>query len=361
MQKKYFAASNSSQGFKNYYPEVFARADFIYIVKGGPGTGKSSFMKRCSRRAEDRGCECEYYYCSSDPSSLDGVLIFDGDKTIGILDGTAPHISEPRFPGACEEIVNLGQFWNSELLKKQKKEIIALSERKSAEYRSAYTYLRSVGNLRAVADGLLDEVIEKDKMIMAASRMLREFPDASNDRRHNEVPSLIDSVSMSGRVRMDTFEKNALKLYLISDFYGVGRSFLDEIYRQLKSKGISLRVSFDPICPSHTDGLFVEDNKTAFLLYGNGELKDDPFTLQGDASEKDADSERIFINSRRFADVEGMKNIRSELRYTAKLAQSSLEGALHSLSKAKIYHFLLEDIYGKAMDWKGFERFDVEI
>ena len=49
MQHKYFAASNSAQGFKNYYPEVFARADHLYIIKGGPGTGKSSFMKKYAR------------------------------------------------------------------------------------------------------------------------------------------------------------------------------------------------------------------------------------------------------------------------------------------------------------------------
>ncbi len=361
MQQKYFAASNSSQGFKNYYPEVFARADFVYIIKGGPGTGKSSFMKRYARRAETRGLECEYYYCSSDPDSLDGVLIFDGDKRTGLLDGTAPHVSEPRFPGACEEIINLGQFWNSEILQKQKNEIIALAERKSAEYKSAYTYLRSVGNLRAVADGLLDGVIEKDKLSASAARLIRELPELSCENLHREAPALIDSVSMSGRVRFDTFEKNAKKLYLISEFYGVGQSLLDEIYRQLKQKGVSLRISFDPICPNHIDGLFVEDNKTAFVVCANGDITDGVSDIGEQGAENADCQERVFINSRRFADARELKSIRSELRYTGKLAQSSLDGALHALAKAKIYHFLLEDIYGKAMDWKRFEELDIKI
>ena len=116
MQNKYFAASNSSRGFTNYFKEVFGRADMVYVVKGGPGTGKSSFMKRCSRSAEERGYQVENYCCSSDADSLDGVFVFDGKRSIGVLDGTAPHVWEPEFPGVCEQMVDLGQFWSGKLL-----------------------------------------------------------------------------------------------------------------------------------------------------------------------------------------------------------------------------------------------------
>ena len=37
MQQRYFAASNSSEGFKSYFSEVFERADRLYVIKGGPG------------------------------------------------------------------------------------------------------------------------------------------------------------------------------------------------------------------------------------------------------------------------------------------------------------------------------------
>ena len=59
--------------------------------------------------------------------------------------------------------------------------------------------------------------------------------------------------------------------------------------------------------------------------------------------------------------MEKLRQVRNELRYTFRLAQSSLDGALHSLSKAKIYHFLLEDIYGKAMDWKKTETIKINL
>ncbi len=345
MQHKYFAASNSAHGFKNYYPEVFSRAELLYIIKGGPGTGKSTFMKKHAKRAEESGSEVEYYYCSSDPSSLDGVLIFCREMVIGIIDGTPPHDSEPKFPGAREEIVNLGECWDGELLRKQKNEIIALSERKSGEYKRAYTFLRSVGNLRAVSDGLIEPCIDREKLRISVSRIVKELPRG----KMTYIPAITDSVSMNGRVKLKSFEKNAEKLYIISEFYGVGELFLDELFKSLKSCDVSARVSFDPICPEHVDGIFIEEEGVAFVIGREG----------GDEKDEFLDENITLINSKRFVDVEKMREIRAELRYTEKLWQSSLDGALHSLSKAKIYHFLLEDIYGKAMNWKKFNEIEI--
>ena len=62
MNYGYFAASNSSEGFKSYYGEIFERADRLYVIKGGPGTGKSSLMKRLADAALRKGYKIEYYY-----------------------------------------------------------------------------------------------------------------------------------------------------------------------------------------------------------------------------------------------------------------------------------------------------------
>ena len=350
MQHQYFAASNSAQGFKSYYPEIFARADLIYIIKGGPGTGKSSLMKRYAHAAEAKGYTCEYYYCSSDPGSFDGVLIFGKDRVTGMLDGTPPHACEPKFPGVREEIINLGAFWDGDLLRKQKNEIIALSERKSAEYKNAYTFLRSVGNLRAVINGLLSEVLDREKMRLAIGRITNDYPEG--DARC--IPTVIDSVSMSGRIRFDTLEKNAKKIYIVKKFYGAESFLMDELLRMLRRRDLSLRVSFDPITPEHADGIYIEDCDTAFVI----EQGDDK-TLSNNAIL--SKNNTVYLNSKRFVDTEALRDIRSELRYTSRLAQSSLDGALHSLSCARIYHFLLEDIYGKAMDFKRLSEIKIEI
>ena len=46
--RKYFAAANTYTGFISYFDTVFDPEKFsrLYVLKGGPGTGKSSFMKK---------------------------------------------------------------------------------------------------------------------------------------------------------------------------------------------------------------------------------------------------------------------------------------------------------------------------
>ena len=344
MQNKYFAASNSSRGFTNYFKEVFCRADTIYVVKGGPGTGKSSFMKRCSRRAEESGFLVENYCCSSDADSLDGVFAFDKKRSIAVLDGTAPHVWEPEFPGVRDQMVDLGQFWNRKLLLAQKNEIMALNRKKSAAYNKVYTYLRSCGNLRTVTDMLLREVLHKDKMTRAIKRMVESL--TLSDGAAVVIPTALDAVTMKGCISFDTFRERAENLYLVSFAQGIGQIVLCELEAQLKNKNITMRVAYDAICPWLVNGIFIEAIKTAFVV------------SDGDRDADCSNEKSIkYINSSRFVDIDELRSARSEIRYTSKLSSSSLEGALHALSEVNVYHFLLEDIYKNAMDFKSLTAF----
>lgn len=341
MQHKYFAASNSSEGFKCYYQEVFERADKLYIIKGGPGTGKSSLMKRVAREYEKKGAEIEYYYCSSDPSSLDGVLIFGKERTIGMLDGTAPHVFEPTLPGARDELVNLGSFWNPALLEGQRNEIFSLTTKKSTSYKRAYHYLRSCGNLRAVIDSLLRFAVDREKLNAAAARLVRslDLPDG----RACAIPSLLRAVSMTGKHHFDSFEQNARQIFYVPGFYGVGQIVLDTIWELLLAKEIIARPAYDPVNPGHLDGIFIEDTKTAFVLT--------------ELEENESDHYDKTVNPKRFVKTDSLREIRGELRYATRLYQDCLDGALHALSEAKVYHFLLEDIYKNAMDFAALTEF----
>lgn len=86
-------------------------------------------MKRFAAYAEERGHTVERYFCSSDSDSLDGVVLRDAGT--GIIDGTAPHCADPKYPGAREEIVNIGRLWDTGLLRGRFDEIKTLCDRKS--------------------------------------------------------------------------------------------------------------------------------------------------------------------------------------------------------------------------------------
>ena len=89
---QYFLGANTRNGFFSLYdgfadPEA---GDFLYVIKGGPGCGKSTLMKRVGKAAEDAGLPVEYVLCSGDPDSLDGVWL--PALHTGFVDGTAPHV-----------------------------------------------------------------------------------------------------------------------------------------------------------------------------------------------------------------------------------------------------------------------------
>ena len=132
----YFAGGNTARGFFSLYDSNFAGLEKVFILKGGPGTGKSTLMKKIAMDWQEKGFDVEYIHCSSDPDSVDGI-VFPTLK-IGIVDGTEPHVVEPKAPGAIEEYVNLGDAWNSQKLSTDKVEIIRLMDERKEAYNKAY-------------------------------------------------------------------------------------------------------------------------------------------------------------------------------------------------------------------------------
>ena len=92
---EYFLGANSPSGFYSLYDQLLPpeRARAIYILKGGPGCGKSTLMRKVAAWAQEAGLETEYILCSGDPDSLD-ALILPG-RAVAIVDGTAPHMVVP--------------------------------------------------------------------------------------------------------------------------------------------------------------------------------------------------------------------------------------------------------------------------
>lgn len=144
MIKKFFPGANSALGFYSLYDWISPHPLLKIILKGGPGVGKSTFIKRISQRMLEEGWKVEYHCCSSDESSLDGTLI---DGRVAIIDGTAPHTVDPIHPGVMDEILNLGEFWDERPLREKREEIILLGERISDHFKRAYLYLEEVGLL----------------------------------------------------------------------------------------------------------------------------------------------------------------------------------------------------------------------
>ncbi len=333
-----FAASNSANGFKSYYSEIFYKKKFerIYIIKGGPGTGKSRFMKEVASFSQQMGYCVEYYNCSSDPDSLDAVII---NEKIVLLDGTAPHVFEPEIVGARDEIINLGSFWNSEKLFEKRTEIEELCDKKNRSYIRGYAYLSGCGEIFGINRSLMLGAVKEDKLISSVKRIISMYP--SGDAA-SVTPALIDSVGMKGRVRFDTYEKCAEKLYIVLDWYSTAYLYISAIITHAQRANIPMKVSYDPINSDIPNAVYFCNSGVAFVATEPSEAVKD---------------EGIIINMKRFLDKDAVDEVKQKYRYNMRLYEALLGSACESFSEAGEYHFALEKIYLACMDFDAKERY----
>ena len=214
----YFAAANSYGGFISYFDRIFGSENFdrVFVLKGGPGTGKSSFMKRLAHTLSESGAQLELFRCSSDPSSLDGVIAESTSGRIAVVDGTAPHERDAIIPGAVDEIINLGENWNERWLRAERSRIEPLCHEKSRAYRTAYYYLSLAGHAAERMLSLAKSELNEKKLVSSIKSLAESIILNVNDKQEGKSKlRLIGAVGKSGRSRLDTLERISKRKFTI--------------------------------------------------------------------------------------------------------------------------------------------------
>ena len=191
------------------------RENWIIILKGGPGVGKSTLIKRLGKEAEELGYSVEYHHCSADPDSLDVIAI--PDLGVAMLDGTHPHVIDPKYPGAVDEIVHLGEYWDDAGIRRHRTEIALLSARSSQAYQRAYRYLAAArlvydeieaihsrvanfGRLNQIAEELIERLLPSTKAAPTPGSIRRLFGSAITPRGAiNHLDILVGAAKPTGR------------------------------------------------------------------------------------------------------------------------------------------------------------------
>ncbi len=333
--KTYFAAANTERGFVSFFEEIFFAPNIKrrYIIKGGPGTGKSSFMKKYARRALDEGHTVEVYYCSSDTSSVDGVVV---DGEVAILDGTAPHSYDTVLPGAVDSIINLGEYWNEELLRSHRTEIQALGKQKSAQYRSAYDFLTAYKEVCTLGDRAVEQCVDKRKLESAVARLLPSKKcgaGAEGCRRVRQVSAL----GVHGEVHLDTLCSLARERVYIEEYYGCAAQFLEIAAKRAASYGYEVWQSYAVPRFGILNEIYLPQ---IGLWLGVGEATED---------------ERV-IKMKRFVYSDVLAEVRAQLRAIRSAARILYDLAAEHLARAGELHSKIEKYYVIAMDFDKMEK-----
>lgn len=336
----YFAGANTADGFFGAYDAFIRETELtrLFILKGGSGTGKSSLIRACAKRAAEKGAEVTMLLCSSDPASADAVILQGKNgRSAAILDGTAPHTRDPELPGAVSRIVNAGDHWDADLLGHRREEITLRTMEKKEAYRRAYRFLGAYRHLTDVQHQLLRPCLDTEKMLAAADRITAALPAGEHSAVHTRYTY---ALSMTGAHHLPTFSRLAKTLYRILDSYGTGNFFLQALADTLARRG-TLLFSPAPACPNLPAELFFGEGQASFALADTREAAQDGIR---------------YVNMQRFLHRQELAKVRARLRFTARCRETLFDGALDALSDARRAHFALEEIYKSAMDFDSLSR-----
>jgi len=171
------------------------------ILKGGPGVGKSTFMRRIHAAICGGTEESTLYFCSGDPDSLDAVAI--PGKGLLVLDGTAPHIVDPAIPGARDSLINLGECLNEEAMRPRLAQIQSVMADHSACMRRARACLRACSSLLRDNAQIIADAADAGRMKRITNALISAaLADASScpEQQPGVRPVITDAVTSKGEL-----------------------------------------------------------------------------------------------------------------------------------------------------------------
>ena len=334
----YFLGANTPEGFRSEYAtlQTDPRIKRLLIIKGGSGCGKSTLMKTLGARAEEYGWAVERVLCSSDPDSLDGLVI--PELGLALVDGTTPHVVEPAICGCGANYLNLGRCYRETELRPLIPAIRAAKTANAACYGPAYACLRAASalakarrqllsrdRLRAVTEGALEQLLD-GKLPQGKERgILRRI--------------YLSGITPKGLLSLSPGEG---RVWTIQDGWGAGAALLRSLAERWREAGEDVVLAMDPLEPDAVAGVILPNRQQGWLRTHPAfpGPKQAMLRLDLDAALEDALPDAAAAGAR---DLETME-------------RRLLRQAVGWLQQAKAHHDLIEELYRPAVDFAAVTR-----
>jgi len=139
-------------GARDTLQSITQNVENRFFIKGYPGTGKSSMMKKLAGEALNRGYDVQKVWCGLDANSIDMVII--PELNFCIFDSTEPHVYFPDPARSGDQIFDIAQHCHPTELEEENIKVIV------GKYRSAMYDAVAYCNLYAEAERNLREIVD---------------------------------------------------------------------------------------------------------------------------------------------------------------------------------------------------------
>lgn len=334
-----FLGANSGGGFFSLYEQLLGgRLDDLLIIKGGPGCGKSSFMRTVAKQLSATGWEPIYVNCSGDPDSLDGVL-FPAQR-VGLVDGTSPHVLEPDYTVAAERYLDLTRFYDVEATKARRGEIVAHSDAYRAAYAEAYHVLRAADALESERRAAVHAAMDFDALSRRLDSALRRELRGKGAGRGRMDRAFLGGMTHKGELcRFDTVEALCPRVYALADSYGLAATALARLCDAAAEAGYDVLACPNPDRPAELHHVLLPAAGLAFVT-STARL---PY--EGEAYR------RVRVDAMAEAKLDRAE--KAKLRLTGRIGRCLRDEATELLRRAKREHDALEAAYNPCVDFDG--------
>ena len=234
----FFAGANSGDGFQNLFSEIVDLEDTydLMVLKGGPGVGKNTFMREIGRTMEDAGTPVEYLWCSGDPDSLDGVVL--PEPRCAVVDGTAPHIIEPKYPAAVDRYVDLGRFYDLTAAKAAAEEVKAHTHAYKAAYVRAYHNLKAARQVELDAVAAVRKTFDRERADRRTAGIITRELRRRGGEGGRTTRRFLGSITHKGYIwRFDSVDALCPKVYELADSWELAGEMLARLHRAAADSG----------------------------------------------------------------------------------------------------------------------------
>lgn len=261
---------------------------------------------------------------------------------------TTTHIVDPKNPGAVDEIIHLGDYWDDEKMMANKEMIIRDNKEVGRMFKRAYGYLAAAKGTYDNIRSNLDEITDYAKANKIAEELIHKILEKSScsEELGKERHLFGSAVTPDGiKDHLETIVEANKKVVVLKGKYDSCQSIiLEKIGRRAIETGHDVEFFHNHFDPEKVDNIIIKDISVALTT-----------------SDKFENEKNIIINVDKCLKDELLKEREEEIELDKDVFDQLIQLAVKNISKAKELHDQMEGYYIPNMDFDSINQLGEKI
>lgn len=301
--------------------------DRVFLLKGGSRSARESVLKQLFETAAEKNF-APTVITNADTAAPEAVF---WGKT-AIISAAEPHPIEPKFPSAVENVIWLGDCFDSENLRQNLGELKVLANLAGEREKQSLRLLSAAWALMGDSRRMANEAVNMEKILRQAQKAAQGFSGGE----FSETACIFSSCFSKNHC-VGQLEKPQ-KVIVLQDEIGIfAPIFLREVYCRARAAACEVIAGYSPYSPHEQLEQLILPQMGIGFFTDNSRVKC-PF-----------DPDRV-INSRRFTDKARLAACKNRLSLNKKAAKQLIGSAEQLFSEREQLLARTDAIYAAALD-----------